>query len=332
MYHSRWNGSHYDAGLHYGTILRKNGIDLLDNIPTSTQRSAFANECVPIYQKIYPEVLEEINGMADGLQVNYRTLSDFLFSMYCFVMDVHCSVFAYSFEGKTIFGRNSDFLTRVEKICDSAYYKLDGVNAFIGNTTAWTEIEDGVNEHRLAVGLTLIYPTKIEPGLNAGMIVRYILEKCKTTIEAVEALRQLPHASQHTITLADRNGDIAVVECNCERITIIEPKIGKHFVFTTNHFVTQEMQQYQYDGEDDICSHKRHQTLENALQKKEYSLDFAKSLLSGKEGFLCQYDRKTGMDTIWSTVYDLTVGSIQRTEGNPSRKKFKEDHRMTFRQ
>ena len=53
-------------------------------------------------------------------------------------------------------------------------------------------------------------------------------------------------------------------------------------------------------------------------------------LLSGKKGFLCQYDRKKGMDTIWSAIYDLTANKIYRVEGNPSRKRFKEDMRFHF--
>ncbi len=84
------------------------------------------------------------------------------------------------------------------KLCDSAYYKLNNVYSFVGNTTAWTEMEDGVNEHGLAVGLTFIYPIKIKPGFNAGMLVRYILEKCKTTDEAILALKnfRLLHRKQ----------------------------------------------------------------------------------------------------------------------------------------
>ncbi len=55
------------------------------------------------------------------------------------------------------------------------------------------------------------------------------------------------------------------------------------------------------------------------------------NLLSGKYGFMCQYDRKTNADTIWSVVYDLKSNHIWRVEGNPSRKKFKEDTRFKIK-
>lgn len=330
MYHSRWKGSHYEAGLRYGTMLYKNKTNPMEHIPISTERKVFTQQCIPIYEEVYPEILQEIKGMADGLRVDYREIADFLFTMYCFVFDNKCSCFAFSDAGKTIFARNSDFATSVEKLCDSAYYNLDSAYSFIGNTTAWTEMEDGVNEHGLAAGLTFIYPIKIAAGLNAGMLVRYLLERCKTTNEAIRALQSLPIASPQTITLADQHGNMAVVECNCDKVIVLKPQSKYRFVFTTNHFVSPQMQVYQCDGVDNCYSHKRYETLAASLKAcREYSLAFAEDLLSGKKGFLCQYDRSQGLDTVWSSIYDLTNAKAYRAEGNPGRKKFKEDTRLS---
>lgn len=329
MYHSRWKGSHYEAGLRYGQILYKNKTNPLDTIPISCAGKAFTEKCIPIYEAVYPQILEEIKGMADGLHVPWRDIANFLFPMYCFRFDNQCSCFAFSDAGKVLFARNSDFATKIERLCDSAYYKLDHAYSFIGNTTAWTEMEDGVNEQGFAVGLTFIYPVKIEPGLNGGMLVRYLLEKCKTTQEAIAALEKLPIASPQTITLADNRGDIAVIECNCEKVVVLRPRNTEKYVFTTNHFVSDQMQIYQ-NPQMDVCrSHERHQTLETALGGcQTFSLAFAKELLSGKLGFLCQYDRREGTDTVWSTIYDLSDKKIYRCEGNPGRKPFQEDMRF----
>ncbi len=59
-------------------------------------------------------------------------------------------------------------------------------------------------------------------------------------------------------------------------------------------------------------------------------LSEAKKLLAGEFGFLCQYDRKTGKDTVWSAIYDLSNKRVYRCEGNPNRKKFQEDMRFDF--
>ena len=209
----------------------------------------------------------------------------------------------------------------------------DGVYSFTGNTTAFVEIEDGVNEHGLAVGLTSVYPNQCKPGFNAGMIVRYLLEKCKNVSEAVSCLYQLPIASAQTLTLADAMGTITVIECNAEQIKV-EKTLNNNlsFVCATNTFHFPEMIGYNNDKIDNWFAEERYQTLYSAFNRKNggFNLPFAEKLLSGDYGFLCQYDRSTGKDTVWSVIYDMKRHKIYRSEGNPRRHKFKEDTRFQF--
>ncbi len=74
----------------------------------------------------------------------------------------------------------------------------------------------------------------------------------------------------------------------------------------------------------------RYQTAYNALINAEYddSIMHAKDILSGKSGFMCQYDKKLKFETIWSSVFDITNDKIYRAEGNPMKVKFVEDKRM----
>lgn len=91
--------------------------------------------------------------------------------------------------------------------------------------TAFVQMEDGINEHGLAIGLTFVYPKIRGVGFNAGMLVRYLLEKCKNTKEAIKHLKMLPIASQQVLIIADSYGDIASVECNNEKcILFIQAK------------------------------------------------------------------------------------------------------------
>lgn len=157
------------------------------------------------------------------------------------------------------------------------------------------------------------------------MLLRYILEKCQNTQQAIQAIQKLPIASAQTITIADKKGEIALVECNCEKVIVTIPPKNKKAVFATNHFVSKEMYSYQYKGEDDCYSHRRWQTLQKAFEyENKYTIPYAMDLLSGKKGFLCQYDRQKGMDTIWSVIYDLTENKMYRTKGNPSKKDFEQ--------
>jgi predicted choloylglycine hydrolase len=333
MYHGRFKGTHYEAGFKYGSMLRKHGV-IINGSPTfeiTQEMKKFAADCAILYEEYYPEVIQEIKGMADGQETSFEILSQILFPMYCFRPKNHCTCFAISDHENMIFGRNSDFLVSIEKLYMNCIYSLDGVYAFNGNTTAFIQMEDGMNEHGLAVGLTFIYPHIRKPGLNAGMLLRYLLEKCKNVEEAITALKKLPIASAQTLTIADKEGDIAVVECNSKKFTVVYPKENENFVVTANDFNSEELKEFRTpDYIDDWQSHDRYNTAKEALvaNKKKYSLEFAMNLLAGKYGFMCQYDRKKNTDTVWSVVYDVKNRKIYRVEGNPSRKMFKEDVRM----
>ena len=335
MYHGRFKNSHYEAGYKWGSLLYKNG-NIISNQHTfviTKERKEFAKECLPIYEKYYPEILEEIRGIADGQRSSYEDLYTFLISMYCFEFNNHCTCIAVKNKDNILFARNSDFLVSLEKLYMNCLYDLDNVYAFNGNTTAFIEMEDGINEYGLAVGLTFVYPTVIRAGFNSGMLVRFLLEKCKTTEEAISLLKSVPIASQQTLTIADRTGNIVVAECNCEEIEIIRPNKDGNFVTTTNEFNSKKMKKFNNYKVDNWKAEERYLVAYNTLKKSKnnYSFDLIKDILSGKYGFMCQYDRKTDADTVWSVIYDIKNNIINRVEGNPRRKKFKIDNRLKFR-
>ena len=177
----------------------------------------------------------------------------------------------------------------------SSIYKIEGKKSFLANSTTPVQVEDGVNEDGLAVGLTFLFPTVRKPGLNAGLLVRYLLEHCSSVPEAIAALGALPISSMQTLTMADRQGRMAVVECNCEAMEVRYPEQGERFVAATNHFCAERLLPYQTTMPDTIHSHKRLETLEQALRGKDrYSRTFLQELLAGKHGFLCQYEPGRG--------------------------------------
>lgn len=63
--------------------------------------------------------------------------------------------------------------------------------SFSANTTAFVEMEDGVNQWGLAIALTSVFPETIKPGMNVGMILRLLLEKCRSVKEALKLLETL---------------------------------------------------------------------------------------------------------------------------------------------
>lgn len=343
MQHWIFQGTHYQAGLQYGTRLREDGVVIESGLTFSMtpQRREFASRCLPLYARYFPQILEELQGVADGQGIPVQTLQAILFPLYCFPLSPHCTCFAFPTGDGAVFGRNSDFLPRFEAAYANCLYQLEGVLPFNGNTTAFLQMEDGVNGKGLAVGLTFVPSllgrpegqALVRPGLHAGMLVRYLLERCRTVEEALEALAELPIASSQTLILADASGQVALVECNAQVREILRSQGDPPFVAAVNRFHGSKLQPYQNPPDlDDWRAEERYRTVTAALGTlpKADPIAFAQALLSGKYGFLCQYDRSQGADTVWSVVYDLGRGRVWRAEGNPSRLPFQEDLRMSI--
>ena len=68
MYHARFSGTHYEAGLRWGRALALRGkfIARQPTFAVSEERRAFARGCLPAYREYFPEILEEIRGIAEG--------------------------------------------------------------------------------------------------------------------------------------------------------------------------------------------------------------------------------------------------------------------------
>lgn len=343
MYHAHFKGTHYEAGFRWGSLLFQHQNFILEHIPftITRERTDYALASVPVYEKYYPEILEEIKGLADGQRGDVRAFQAVLLGMYAIPPACQCSSLAVCGGDSILLGRNSDFLPELEKQNMNVICRLsDGAYAFTGNTTAFVEMEDGVNEYGLAAGLTSVFPTVRRPGFNAGLLLRYLLEKCRTVEEALVCIRSLPIGSAQTLTLADPTGHIALVECNAQRTAVSDFRKESFrtgssgavtfFVCATNRFHLPEMTDFNLPGIDDWFAERRWQTLCSCLggNSPAPSPSRIQEVLAGKHGFLCQYDRRTGKDTVWSVVYDLKQKRIFRCEKNPGRGKFREDCRF----
>ena len=129
--------------------------------------------------------------------------------------------------------------------------------------------------------------------------------------------------------MADRYGYMALVECNCEDINIIRQK--NNFLCCSNDFNSIKMKKYSCSIEDEIYSRERYKTMYNFLLKQKKCLfEYASSLLKGKYGFMCDYDKHSKMDTLWSSVYVLNKNEAYIYDGNPKRKTYIVDKRLEY--
>jgi predicted choloylglycine hydrolase len=341
MYHPRFNGNHYEMGRKMGNIFKKNNVQF--SIKLDPFQTRHGRECGELLRKHFPEAAEEIQGVTDTIGYDNNVFTSWMMCMgSCLdidnggVVEVRgCTAFSFTHNDEIYHARDNDLPPFLKNISKSAYYRPQNGNSFILNTSSFINGEEGINNCGLVAAMTFVLPKldEIKPGINSVFLVRYILEKCKTVDEGIRVLKELPIASSCNILLTDRSGKMVVAECNPLKMHIRYPeksKTGESFIITVNHFTSKEMWKHDASDRNVYLSEDRYQTVYNALLDIDCSdgVEHAKNILSGKHGFICQYDKQLNCDTIWSSVFDISNKKIYRAEGNPSKTKFKEDVRF----
>ncbi|HPG38652.1 MAG TPA: C45 family autoproteolytic acyltransferase/hydrolase [bacterium] len=323
MYHPRFKGNHYDIGYKLGSLLKKNNIQLYGFNALDDFQYRYGSQSEPVISKYFPQAGAEMRGMAEAMDISYARFSAWLLCISVCLKMPHCSMLACHHNGQIILGRNNDLSPIFRKMsCSALYAPADGYS-FIANSSAFVGAEDGINEKGLAAGMTYIWAKELKPGMNSMFLVRYILEKCASVQQGLEAIQTIPIGGAFHLLLAD-NHEIAHAECSPQKI-----KINRgNFLAATNHFISKEMQRYE-EPKDLYHSYSRYETAVRAADNVPGdAVEYIKGILSGKKGFMCQYEKALNFETVWSSVYDITGAIIYRAEGNPARVRYKEESRL----
>lgn len=341
MYHLRLKGGHYDMGVKRGTFFRRNNVTFPLQLDSFQMTHGIESE--RILNTFFPEVCKEMRGVSDTINIDYPTFSAWMLCMGCCMYNLDnnipaelrgCTAFAYSKNGRIIYGRNNDLPPYLKNGSKSEIYAPSGGNKFNITTSSFINGEEGLNEHGLAIAMTFVMTKlkQIKPGFNSCFIVRYLLEKAESTEKALLLLADLPVASNCNILIADKDGNMAVVECTPSTKNVRKPLMfgSDYIVCTVNSFTSDKMKPYDAANGDDYDSYKRYDTVISGFQTqiKEDLIAETQRLLKGDYGFMCQYDYDPNFETIWSSVFDLKSLMIYRAEGDPRKKRFIEDSRL----
>ena len=341
MYHPRFSGNHYEMGRKMGNILRRNNAQF--PIKLDPFQIKHGRECTELLKKHFPEAADEIQGVTDTIGYDNDLFTSWMMCMGS-CLDIEngdcveargCTAFSFTHNDQFYHARNNDLPPFLKKISKSVFYRPQNGNSFILNTSSFINGEEGMNNCGLVAAMTFVLPKldEIKPGINSVFLVRYILEKCKTVDEGIRVLKKLPIASSCNIILTDKSGKMVVAECNPLKIHIRNDeknRTGESFIITVNHFTSKAMSKHDASNRNVYHSKERYQTVYDALMSVDCSdgVKHAKDILSGKHGFICQYDKQLNFDTIWSSVFDISNKKIYRAEGNPSKAKYMEDIRL----
>lgn len=327
MYHPRFYGGHYEMGLKYGQLLKKK---IAFSLPTLTNlKMEFGLASYQSLANFYPEVVEEIEGFAKGIEDSPENVGAFLLSLGMFEVRGQCSVFAFKNENKVLFGRNYDMLFAYKKFTESSLIAPSGKYAYIAQSDVFIGRSDGMNEKGLAIATSFVNGTTIQPGVSFHFIVRKVLEEASTVQEAIDIIQMAPVSSANNFLVADSNGAMAIIESAVEKSTVCTPTKGVNFLVITNQFMNVNMMAFDKGGHHWSKSNQRFETITEKLKsRKELSLVQGKELLSDE--CVCLNLRKERFGTIWSVVYDLNAKRIHRSETKPTPNNFKEDERLAW--
>lgn len=322
-------GSHYEIGLEVGKLLRKAG-----HTPPvlPPERMDLALECEKLVQKYTPSLWEELEGVVKGGKFEDTSLLQFELSLLPYPRP-GCTIFAiapeYTSSGKTLFARNYDWDVRFQQCLrfiktfpNDALSSLSCTDLIVGRY-------GGINEAGLAIGLTAIsgYPHD-KPGVALHLATRWVLDNCSTTKEAVAFMKGIPHFRGNNYLIADKHGNIALVEGSPERVKVTPANNG--LAFAANRFQSPEMLELEEEKWANQTTAQRQKIIKDWYYGREGGIDeiAAQELLSGllSEGVGVCARSSVGAE-VWGTIWSWTAllgGEIMKiADGLPSQNEFK---------
>jgi predicted choloylglycine hydrolase len=177
-------------------------------------------------QQHMPEIVPSYDNLCHALRANEQTCS-FLSLYNPPIFRAGCSQ-ACKTAGTIELVRNYDFPAT---LCDRTLLQSNwnGTKVIAMTDCLWGVL-DGMNEHGLAVSLAYGGRNKHGNGFAITLVLRYILEFCHNTMDAVNVLKRVPVHMAYNITLVDRSGVTKTIMLCPEEEVQVTP-----LTFATNH-------------------------------------------------------------------------------------------------
>lgn len=152
---------------------------------------------------------------------------------------------------------------------------------------------DGMNEHGLAASLAYGGSSQVAEGFGVTLVLRYVLEFCKTTQEAIEAFKRIPVNMAYNITLIDKWNHVVTLE--------LSP--GARPVVSRRPFAVNQQ------GDFDLNNYALFSNSEERMQAiKDVLFDPLVSIESFAAAFsyapLFSVDYKNGFGTLYTAIYN----------------------------
>ncbi len=311
-------GDYFRMGYAIGISLRKKGF-MPPRANLVTHR--FAKDSLIEVRKLFPELIEEINGMSNALQCNYKDLLSMVLTTNVVFGD-RSTAFAVGRKKpvKNLLAvnygrhfRNSGPLLRFSSRPKNGLASIGSTDSVVGR-------HDGMNEAGLAIAGAGVASKSIKPGIIPSVAMRYVLDKCKNVDEAVAVLRDIKHARGFNFVIASPD-KIALVEAAPGAINAQILRGG--VLIAANHFGA-KMRGLEHRAQRPRDTLARAAAIDAALRmaRKADSAAVAEILKDHKAG-VCAHG-SSDYETAWSSIFIPADSRAALADGRPCTFGYKE--------
>ena len=292
-----------------------------------TANKKILDEQLKLYKKHYPQLLEELDGIAIGGNFDKEKIlqiylaGEILWYARRFKMPLSCTIFGVKNKNGVFVGRNLDWIPETEDVMEA--YKREGDECFnflgvsdmlidssqdIKYKFLFYDTIDVINEKGLFVGITFAYGDTWSYGLSWRDISKLIAETCSSVDEALKVFERVPLSVPKNFFIADKKGKMAVVEHNSNKYKVIYPK--DNILIQTNHYLDPELAEI-----DRVLIEKpTHNTFLRYFEtlqrvnifKNKFKLSDVIRVLSDPDSYICQNQK---IKTIWTLALEMVGGN-----------------------
>ena len=288
-------------------------------------RLALENE--KVIARHFPELLEEIRGIAEGTQLSYNSI--LLETAFPFTANASpkCTIISAfgttATDGLPIVGRNYDFLSDFKKCNQFRIVRRKNRNfSFVGGTITILGVEEGLNNAGLFVGDAGWEP-KVLPssrGLSSRQVMELVLENCDSVDAAIDFIHESPKFANNVGTcylLADKR-EAAIIEMGVTQSCLRKSEEG--ILIASNVFLTSIAEEIKSP---EPTAFARYNFARKRLYENKGKVDdkFMRELLSDHGGSICAHNE---INTIRSVIAYTNKRKMLVADGHPCTAQFEE--------
>jgi len=303
-------GNHYEIGRQAGVTFRSNPV-LSSGYPFD-EKLYLAQ--LDVYREYYPEILEELRGMAEGGGFDEKellflfTCAEIIFFTDMLKISPGCTIFGIRNRNRAFVGRNYDWSPEAESLIACLTWLNPEKNQYTGITdlgVGSNTAEDTINDKGLYIGLTFANNHRWSYGLSNIHICRLVAETCATVDEALAVFEKVPLCCPKNYFIADRHGDMALVEHTSERFKVLYPK--NDVLIQTNHYVDPDLAEEDMALRDTPLTDtflRYYETLQRLnIQKEKFGYPDIMKLLTRPGSYV--FHNHPNVRTLWSLALDM---------------------------